>query len=123
MFLGDKTKVELSCSGTWVVASQARCAAKHLPQEGGVFFSVLLEHLLQSLRPVQLIQHDGGCKYGTRASKRTTEAAAVVRNAQHMTATSEQSVAAAFIQTTVATLFFFLCICQNIQFVHEQVCA
>lgn len=58
-------------SGTWVVAGQARRTAKHLPEKGGVFFPVLLEHLLQSLRPVQLIQHDGGWKSTRARHKRT----------------------------------------------------
>lgn len=47
---------------TWVVAGQACGAAKHLPEEGRVILPVLFKHLLQGLRPVQLIQHDGGWK-------------------------------------------------------------
>lgn len=61
------------CSVTWEVASQTGSAAKHLPQEGGVVLAVLLEHLLQGLGPVELVQHDGGCK-------KTHRTVAVVRN-------------------------------------------
>lgn len=56
-------------SVTWEVASQARGAAEHLPQEGGVVLSVLLEHLLQGLGPVELVQHDGGCKSRTKRTR------------------------------------------------------
>lgn len=49
-------------SFTWVVASQTCSTTKHLPEEGRVILSVLPKHFLQCLRPVQLIQHNGGYK-------------------------------------------------------------
>lgn len=46
MYREDKTKMDFLVVGTWVVASQTRRAAKHLPEEGGVFVPVLFKHLL-----------------------------------------------------------------------------
>lgn len=46
---------------TGVVAGDAGGTAKHLPEQGGILLSVLDEHVLQGLRPVQLIEDDGGC--------------------------------------------------------------
>lgn len=66
---GGKVKGAGFSSVTWEVASQARGAAEHLPQEGGVVLSVLLEHLLQGLGPVELVQHDGGCKSRTKRTR------------------------------------------------------
>lgn len=66
---GGREKKAGFSSVTWEVASQARGAAEHLPQEGGVVLSVLLEHLLQGLGPVELVQHDGGCKSRTKRTR------------------------------------------------------
>lgn len=46
---------------TWVVASDSRGAAEDLPQQRGVLPTVLSEHILQGLCPVELIEDDGGC--------------------------------------------------------------
>lgn len=46
---------------TWVVASDSRGAAEDLPQQRGVPSAVLGEHVLQGLRPVELVEDDGGC--------------------------------------------------------------
>ena len=47
---------------TGVVAGDPRSAAKGLPEQRGVLPAVLHEHLLQGLRPVQLVQDDRGCE-------------------------------------------------------------
>lgn len=49
---------------TWVVASDSRGTAEDLPQQRGVLPAVLGEHILQGLRPVELIEDDGGCGEG-----------------------------------------------------------
>lgn len=47
---------------TGVVAGDAGGAAENLPEQGGVLLAVLNEDVLQRLRPVQLVEDDGGCK-------------------------------------------------------------
>lgn len=44
---------------TWVVAGQTCSASKHLPKKRGIILSVFLKYVLQSLGPVQLVQHNG----------------------------------------------------------------
>lgn len=46
---------------TWVVASDPCGTAEDLPQQRGVLSTVLGEHVLQGLCPVELIEDDGGC--------------------------------------------------------------
>jgi len=43
---------------TWVVASDSGRTPKRLPEKWRIFPTVLHEHFLQRLRPVQFIQND-----------------------------------------------------------------
>lgn len=47
---------------TRVVAGDTGGTAEHLPEQGGILLPILDEDILQCLRPVQLIEDDGGCE-------------------------------------------------------------
>lgn len=59
---------------TWIVASDSRGAAEDLPQERGVLPAVLHEHILQGLRPVELIEDDSGWRVKQGAGVGSTSA-------------------------------------------------